>query len=128
MELNENQREAVEDESSACLVKANVGSGKTTVLIEKIRYLHEKKKIPMEEMLVLTFTNRAAYEIRERLEAGSLHTEGETHWYGTFHSIAKSLLEQVLPIEELGYQRNFTICLPEEELEMAKELIKAMNR
>ena len=125
MELNENQREAVEDESSACLVKANVGSGKTTVLIEKIRYLHEKKKIPMEEMLVLTFTNRAADEIRERLEAGSLHTEGETHWYGTFHSIAKSLLEQVLPIEELGYQRNFTICLPEEELEMAKELIKA---
>ena len=67
MELNENQREAVEDESSACLVKANVGSGKTTVLIEKIRYLHEKKKIPMEEMLVLTFTNRAADEIRERL-------------------------------------------------------------
>lgn len=125
MELNENQREAVEDESSACLVKANVGSGKTTVLIEKIRYLHEKKKVPMEEMLVLTFTNRAANEIRERLEAGGLHTEGETHWYGTFHSIAKSLLEQVLPVEELGYQRNFTICLPEEELEMAKELIKA---
>ena len=62
MELNENQREAVEDESSACLVKANVGSGKTTVLIEKIRYLHEKKKIPMEEMLVLTFTNRASYD------------------------------------------------------------------
>ena len=55
--LNPYQKEAVLDENPACLVNANVGSGKTTVLIEKVRYLHEKKQIPYEKMAVLTFTN-----------------------------------------------------------------------
>ena len=60
MELNDYQKTAVLDEHNACLVRANVGSGKTTVLIEKIRYLHQQKKIPLENMIVLTFTNKAA--------------------------------------------------------------------
>ena len=68
MELNDNQKKAVLDEHNACLVRANVGSGMTTVLIEKIRYLHQQKKIPLENMIVLTFTNKAANEIRERLK------------------------------------------------------------
>ena len=68
MELNDNQKKAVLDEHNDCLVRANVGSGKTTVLIEKIRYLHQQKKIPLENMIVLTFTNKAANEIRERLK------------------------------------------------------------
>ena len=55
--LNPYQKEAVLDENPACLVNANVGSGKTTVLIEKVRYLHEKKQSPYEKMAVLTFTN-----------------------------------------------------------------------
>ena len=58
MELNDNQKKAVLDEHNSCLVSANVGSGKTTVLIEKIRYLHQQKKIPLENMIVLTFTPR----------------------------------------------------------------------
>ena len=64
MELNDYQKTAVLDEHNACLVRANVGSGKTTVLIEKIRYLHQQKKIPLENMIVLTFTNKAAGEIK----------------------------------------------------------------
>ena len=56
MELNEYQKAAVLDESPVCLVRANVGSGKTTVLIEKIRYFHEKKGVPLERMTILTFT------------------------------------------------------------------------
>lgn len=56
--LNSYQQEAVLDESSACLVNANVGSGKTTVLIEKVRHLHEKKQVSYEKMAVLTFTNK----------------------------------------------------------------------
>ena len=108
MELNENQREAVEDESSACLVKANVGSGKTTVLIEKIRYLHEKKKIPMEEMLVLTFTNRAADEIRERLEKEieELSIENDKkqqkidYYEGTYFTIEAAAKERMEIIEQ----------------------------
>lgn len=65
--LNPYQQEAVLDESPACLVNANVGSGKTTVLIEKVRHLHEKKQVSYEKMAVLTFTNKAADEIAERL-------------------------------------------------------------
>ena len=67
--LNEYQKAAVFDESSACLVNANVGSGKTTVLITKVMYLHYEKQIPYEQMVVLTFTNKAADEIKERLYA-----------------------------------------------------------
>ena len=58
--LNSYQMEAVTDENDACIVNANVGSGKTTVLIAKILYLHYEKKIPLEKMVVLTFTNKAA--------------------------------------------------------------------
>ena len=65
--LNEYQKAAVLDESPACVVNANVGSGKTTVLIGKIMYLHLDRKIPLEKMAVLTFTNKAADEIVERL-------------------------------------------------------------
>ena len=67
--LNEYQKAAVFDESSACLVNANVGSGKTTVLITKVMYLHYEKQISYEQMVVLTFTNKAADEIKERLYA-----------------------------------------------------------
>ena len=67
MELNKEQQEAVQDDSNVCLVNANVGSGKTTVLISKIRYLYEKKGVSLKDMIVLTFTNKAADEIRECL-------------------------------------------------------------
>ena len=86
MELNKYQKEAVLDDSNVCLVRANVGSGKTTVLIEKIRYLYSQKQVPMEKMIVLTFTNKAAAEIQERLQ-------------------------------------NSEIRMPEEEMELAEELI-----
>ena len=66
--LNPYQKEAVLDESPACLVNANVGSGKTTVLTAKVRYLCEQKGVAPKDLMVLTFTNKAANEIRERLE------------------------------------------------------------
>lgn len=123
--LNPQQRAAVLDESRACVVNANVGSGKTTVLISKIRYLHEIKLVPYEDMLVLTFTNKAAAEIESRLgikEAG----------FGTFHSVAMMLLktkkgaeeQQELLVEELGFQEDFSIIEPQEELLLAEELIR----
>ena len=65
--LNKYQKAAVLDESPACVVNANVGSGKTTVLIGKILYLHLDRNVPLEKMTVLTFTNKAADEIVERL-------------------------------------------------------------
>ena len=87
--LNPYQQEAVLDESPACLVNANVGSGKTTVLIEKVRHLHEKKQVSYEKMAVLTFTNKAADEIAERLSRKEAELTEEELWgFGTFHSVA----------------------------------------
>ena len=116
--LNELQRAAVEDESRACVVNACVGSGKTTVLAAKICYLHEVKKVPLERMMALTFTNKAAQEIRERLACTEIPT------VGTFHSVALYLLKQELPLERIGYGRDFRVIIPEEELELARELIR----
>ena len=123
MELNDYQKTAVLDEHNACLGRANVGSGKTTVLIEKIRYLHQQKKIPLENMIVLTFTNKAAGEIKNRLKIQNIEENPSSLFYGTFHGIALKLLQEVLPLEELGYTKDFQVCLPEEELELANQLI-----
>ena len=95
--LNSYQMEAVTDGNDACIVNANVGSGKTTVLIAKILYLHYEKKIPLEKMVVLTFTNKAAGEIIERLkkkEPGL--TEEQVQFFGTFHSVAMRMLKNTL--------------------------------
>ena len=92
------------------------GAGKTTVLIEKIRYFHEKKGVPLERMTILTFTNKAADEIGQRLQESGNNI-------GTFHSVAFHLLQEELPLEELGYANEFEVCLPEEELQLAEQLI-----
>ncbi|SHK66921.1 DNA helicase-2 / ATP-dependent DNA helicase PcrA [Hespellia stercorisuis DSM 15480] len=124
-ELNEYQRAAVLDENAACIVSAKVGSGKTTVLISKVLYLHDQKKVPYEDMVVLTFTNKAAGEIRERLAAkeSSLSPE-QLQGFGTFHSVALHLLRDVLPVEELGYEPGFTVIEPDEEVELALQIIE----
>lgn len=124
-QLNPEQREAVLDHSHTCVVNANVGSGKTTVLVAKLLYLRYMENIRFSRMIVLTFTHKAAEEVRRRLEQreGSLSPE-ELSGFGTFHSVAYRLLKQFLPVEELGYTRSFTVLLPEQELELARELIR----
>ena len=122
--LNEYQKAAVFDESNACLVNANVGSGKTTVLITKVMYLHYEKQIPYEQMVVLTFTNKAADEIKERLYALEPEIAEEQLWgFGTFHSVCLTMLKKMLPVEKLGYTKEFMVMDPDEELEMAEQLI-----
>lgn len=122
--LNEYQKAAVFDESSACLVNANVGSGKTAVLITKVMYLHYEKQIPYEQMVVLTFTNKAADEIKERLYALEPEITEEQLWgFGTFHSVCLTMLKKMLPVEKLGYTKEFMVMDPDEELEMAEQLI-----
>lgn len=134
--LNSYQMDAVTDESPACIVNANVGSGKTTVLIAKILYLHYEKKIPLEKMVVLTFTNKAAGEIIERLwnKEPDL-TEEQVQFFGTFHSVAMRMLKSVLPENKLetaeesaSYEKaewtaDFEIIDPDEEQELALRLI-----
>ena len=122
--LNEYQKAAVFDESNACLVNANVGSGKTTVLITKVMYLHYEKQIPYEKMVVLTFTNKAADEIKERLYALEPEITEEQLWgFGTFHSVCLTMLKKMLPVENLGYTKEFMVMDPDEELGMAEQLI-----
>ena len=122
--LNEYQKAAVFDESNACLVNANVGSGKTTVLITKVMYLHCERQIPYRQMVVLTFTNKAADEIKERLLALEPDIPEEELWgFGTFHSVSLRMLKEQLPVEQLGYTKNFTVMDPDEEAELAEQLI-----
>ena len=123
--LNEYQKMAVLDESPACVVNANVGSGKTTVLIAKVLYLYLEKKVPLEDMLVLTFTNKAAQEILSRLllREPELSPEQRAE-FGTFHSVALRLLKEKLPVEKAGWDRDFSVMEPEEETDLVQRIIK----
>ncbi len=122
--LNPQQREAVLDDSPATLVNASVGSGKTTVLISKVLYLYSVKNVPLREMVVLTFTNKAANEIRERMRAADpALSDADMPFFGTFHGVALRLLQTVLPVQTLGYTPGFTIIDPDELLEMASGLM-----
>lgn len=126
--LNQYQMEAVLDESLACVVNANVGSGKTTVLIAKILYLHYEKAIPLEDMTVLTFTNKAADEIVGRLRKKEPDLSGEqVQGFGTFHSVALYLLKNRLPVEQMGWNAAFTVISPDEETDLALEIIAAQK-
>lgn len=122
--LNQYQMEAVLDESPACVVNANVGSGKTTVLIAKILYLHYEKSVPLEDMVVLTFTNKAADEIISRLRKKEPGLSREqVMGFGTFHSAALHLLKHQLSLEQTGWNREFTVISPDEEADLAAEVI-----
>ena len=122
--LNQYQMEAVLDESPACVVNANVGSGKTMVLIAKILYLHYEKSVPLEDMVVLTFTNKAADEIISRLRKKEPGLSREqVMGFGTFHSAALHLLKQQLSLEQTGWNREFTVISPDEEADLAAEVI-----
>ena len=126
--LNPYQMEAVLDDSPSCVVNANVGSGKTTVLIAKILYLHYEKSVPLEDMVVLTFTNKAADEIVSRLrkkEPGLLPEQ--VQGFGTFHIVALYLLKNHLPVERMGWNREFTVISPDEEADLAAAVITAQK-
>ena len=126
--LNEYQRAAVLDHSRVMLLNAQVGSGKTTVLINKILYLHFAKGIPLESMVVLTFTNKAAEEIKIRIkEKNKSIKEEELRFFGTFHGVCRTLLSSVLPVKELGYTNGFSIYDADEMLELYERVINENN-
>lgn len=123
--LNDYQKEAVLDESGVCIVNAQVGSGKTTVLISKIVHLHRLKNISYRDMIVLTFTNKAAKEIKERLLSADDGIRNEDlAGFGTFHSVALHFLKAVLPVEKMGYTKDFLVIAPDEELDIAMGIIR----
>ena len=109
--LDAEQRAAVTSSERATLVHAQVGSGKTTVLVHRAAYLHVVHGVPLDQIAILTFTNRAANEIRERLDAllGRETTANERWLVGTFHAVAAALLRRALPVDRVGHTRSFRI-------------------
>lgn len=120
MELNERQKEAIEATEGPVLVIAGAGSGKTRVLTERIAYLVNEKSVPARQILAFTFTNRAAREMKERLEARSRNLTDEL-WVGTFHGTGVKILRR--HGERIGINRSFSIYDTNDSLELVKECI-----
>jgi len=127
--LDAAQLAAVFCEDAAALVRAPVGSGKTTVLVHKVLYLHYVKAVPLRQMALLTFTNRAAEEFRTRIEQlASGRLSSDDFWLtGTFHGVARTLLASALPVETIEYRRDFSV-LDEEALALLLESLISRHR
>lgn len=122
--LNAPQKEAVSAELGNSLVLAGAGSGKTRVLVHRIAWLIEHAGLPLRSILAVTFTNKAAGEMRQRLEA-TLGISTQGMWVGTFHSIAHRMLR--LHYQQAGLSEHFQILDSDDQLRLIKRLMKALN-
>lgn len=122
--LNDRQREAVLHTEGPLLILAGAGSGKTRVVTHKIAYLIEEKGVFPGNILAITFTNKAANEMKERV-AKLLSTMVEDMWIGTFHSVCVRILRR--DIDKIGYNRSFTIYDREDQITLIRECIKERN-
>ena len=122
--LNKQQREAVKLIGCPVLIFAGAGSGKTRVLTEKIAYLVDKVGIPPEHILSVTFTNKAANEMKERI-LKLIKCDVAKMTVGTFHSVCASLLRK--HIHMLGYDNNFTIYDQSDAKQAMKNVISSLN-
>ena len=119
-ELNEPQKQAVLHQDGPLLLLAGAGSGKTRALTHRVAYLICERNIPAWQIMAVTFTNKAAKEMRERLEA--LLGEGNLPWISTFHSSCARILRQ--EIHHLGYGKDFTIYDDQDQLRLLRDLLK----
>jgi DNA helicase II / ATP-dependent DNA helicase PcrA len=122
--LNDAQRAAVTAPLGPVLVLAGAGSGKTRVLIHRIAWLIETEGVSPHSILAVTFTNKAAGEMRGRVEQ-LLGIPGSSLWLGTFHGIAHRLLR--MHWREAGLPQGFQILDAEDQLRLIKKLLKAQN-
>lgn len=122
--LNKYQKEAVKLKDRYVILNAVVGSGKTTVLTHKVIYLNLIEKVPLEEIVVLTFTNKAANEIRERVIGFNDENKNSMNYFGTFHSVARTILSESPKIQQLGYTRDFKIIDNMEAAQMLTHIIE----
>ena len=123
-ELNPKQREAVENTEGPCLVIAGAGSGKTKVLTYKIAYLMQEKNVKPWNILAITFTNKAASEMRDRAEA-LIGENINDLWLGTFHSICVRILRKF--IDRLGFDSSFAIFDTSDQKTLIKNCLKDLN-
>jgi DNA helicase-2/ATP-dependent DNA helicase PcrA len=123
-ELNENQREAVECTEGPVMIIAGAGSGKTRVLTYRIAHLLNKG-VDAFNILSLTFTNKAARSMRNRIETIIGSSEARNLWMGTFHSVFAKILR--FEAEKLGYPNNFTIYDTDDSKSLIRSILKENN-
>ena len=123
-ELNNKQKEAVLQTEGPCLVIAGAGSGKTKVLTYKIAYLLQEKKVLPWNILAITFTNKAANEMKQRVEK-LVGDAIKDMWIGTFHSICVRILRKF--IDRIGYDSSFIIFDTADQRTLIKECLKSLN-
>ena len=123
-ELNPRQKEAVEATDGPCLVIAGAGSGKTKVLTYKISYLMKEKSVKPWNILAITFTNKAANEMKERVEMLASDAINDI-WLGTFHSICVRILRKF--IDRIGFETSFVIFDSSDQRTIVKNCMKELN-
>ena len=123
--LNENQKEAIIDLDGPCLIVAGAGSGKTKVLTSRVVHVIKEKKAWPNQILCVTFTNKAAREMQNRIMGFLNEKTSSLPWLGTFHSVCAKLLRKHAEAVELN--SHFTIIDQEDQLRLIKNICKAEN-
>ena len=123
--LNNQQKEAVVHDQGPLLILASAGSGKTKVLTTRVAHLIETKKCFGNQILCVTFTNKAANEMRERVSKLTNNTTTAVPWLGTFHSISNKILRKYA--EAVGLKPSFTILDTLDQLKLIKNILAAEN-
>ena len=122
--LNNKQKEAVLQNDGPLLILAGAGSGKTSVLTTKVAYLIEEKNVNPKNIVAITFTNKAAKEMKERI-IKQVGPKGYDIQISTFHSFGLRIIKE--NYEKLGYEKNFTIIDSDDSLVVIKKILKDMN-
>lgn len=122
--LNDRQSEAVTHTEGPLLIMAGAGSGKTRVLTHRMAYLIEEKAVNPWNILAITFTNKAASEMKERV-IQLVDNGGSDIWVSTFHSLCVRILRR--DIYRIGYSQSFTIADPAEQNTLMKRILKDLN-
>jgi len=122
--LNDEQKTAVFHTEGPLLILAGAGSGKTRVLTHRISYLINEKGVKPWNIMAITFTNKAAAEMRERVDA-LIDSFSESVWVSTFHSSCVRILRRY--IDRIGYDNNFTIYDGDDQKKIVKEICKKLN-
>jgi DNA helicase II / ATP-dependent DNA helicase PcrA len=121
--LNEPQREGVINTDGPTMIIAGAGSGKTRVLTYRIAHLIKTKDVDPFNILALTFTNKAALEMRHRIET-VVGTNARNIWMGTFHSVFAKILR--IEAHRIGYPNNFTIYDTDDSKSLIKSIVKEL--
>ena len=123
--MNPEQEKAVKTTEGPLLIMAGAGSGKTRVLTHRIAYLIVEKEVYPSKILAITFTNKAAREMRNRIDGILGEGTGESMWVSTFHSMCVRILRR--DIDRIGFSKNFSILDTTDQLTVIKKILKEQN-